>query len=75
MRARGRYGIIQEMFVLPAARSSGIGMTVLRFALEQAVANGCRMVELGTPADGERQIAFYRRAGFAEVGARLRWRA
>ena len=75
LRARGRYGIIQEMFVLPAARSSGVGMTVLRFALEQAVANGCRMVELGTPADGERQIAFYRRAGFAEVGARLRWRA
>lgn len=63
------------MFVVPDARSSGVGMAVLRFALEHAAANGCGIVELGTPYDGERQIAFYRRAGFTEVGARLRWRA
>ena len=75
LRTRGRYAIIQEMFVVPDARSSGVGMAVLRFALEHAAANGCGTVELGTPYDGERQIAFYRRAGFTEVGARLRWRA
>ncbi len=59
----------------PDARSEGEGMTVLTFALEHAVANGCQTVELGTPYDGDRQIQFYRRAGFTEVGARLRWRA
>lgn len=75
LRTRGRYAIIQEMFVVPDARSSGVGMAVLRFALAHAAANGCGTVELGTPYDGERQIAFYRRAGFTEVGARLRWRA
>lgn len=75
LRTAGRYAIIQEMYVEPDARSSGVGMAVLRFALEQAAARGCRVVELGTPFAGERQIAFYRRAGFAEVGARLRWRA
>ena len=75
LRTQGRYAIIQEMFVAPGRRSSGAGMQVLRYALEQAVAHGCRVVELGTPAPGERQIAFYQRAGFAEVGARLRWRA
>ena len=75
LRTRGRYAIIQEMFVVPDARSSGIGMAVLRFALEHAAASGCAIVELGTPANGHRQIAFYRRAGFTEVGARLRWRA
>ena len=75
LRTRGRYGIIQEMFVEPEARSAGVGMDVLRFALEHAVANGCQTVELGTPYHGERQIQFYRRAGFTEVGARLRWRA
>ena len=75
MRTRGRYAIIQEMFVEPEWRSTGIGMEVLRFALDHAVANGCHTVELGTPYHGERQIQFYRRAGFAEVGARLRWRA
>ena len=75
LRTRGRYAIIQEMFVEPECRSSEVGMAVLKFALEHAVANGCQTVELGTPYDGDRQIHFYRRAGFTEVGARLRWRA
>lgn len=75
MRTRGRYAIIQEMFVEPEYRSTGVGMEVLQFALDHAVASGCRTVELGTPYHGERQIQFYRRAGFTEVGARLRWRA
>lgn len=75
MRTRGKYAIIQEMFVEPEYRSTGVGMDVLGFALDYAVANGCQTVELGTPYHGERQIQFYRRAGFTEVGARLRWRA
>ncbi len=74
LRSRGRYAIIQEMFVEPAARSGGTGGAVLRFALQHAAASGCSLVELGTPFDGSRQIEFYRRAGFTEVGARLRWR-
>ena len=74
VRTRGCYAIIQEMFVEPGARSTGIGMDVLRFALDHAVTAGCRLVELGTPAHGDRQIKFYERAGFTEVGARLRWR-
>ncbi len=75
LRTRGRYAIIQEMFVEPEARSTGVGMDVLRFALDHAAANGCQTVELGTPYHGDRQIQFYRRAGFTEVGARLRWRS
>ena len=74
LRARGRYGIIQEMYVEPDSRSTGVGMKVLQFALDHAVANGCSMVELGTPYHGDRPIAFYQRAGFTNVGARLRWR-
>ncbi|MCE2499341.1 MAG: GNAT family N-acetyltransferase [Dehalococcoidia bacterium] len=75
MRSLGRYAIIQEMLVKPPQRSAGIGMEVLRFALNQAVSRGCRMVELGTPFHGDRQIPFYQRAGSTNVGARLRWRA
>ena len=75
LRTQGRYAIIQEMYVAPNARSAGIGMAVLQFALAHAAAHGCHTVELGTPYNGQRQIAFYRRAGFTEVGARLRWRA
>ena len=75
LRTRGRYAIIQEMYVAPDARSTGIGMAVLQCALAHAAAQGCHTVELGTPYHGQRQIEFYRRAGFTEVGARLRWRA
>ena len=75
MRTAGRYAIIQEMFVEPGERGTGVGMDVLRFALDHAVEQGCRTVELGTPFHGDRQIQFYQRAGFTNVGARLRWRA
>ena len=75
LRTLGRYAIIQEMFVEPEHRSTGVGMEALKFALDHAVANGCQTVELGTPYHGDRQIQFYERAGFTEVGARLRWRA
>ena len=74
LRSVGRYAIIQEMYVDPSVRSTGVGMDVLRFALDHAVTRGCAMVELGTPYHGERQIQFYQRAGFTNVGARLRWR-
>ena len=74
LRSAGRYAIIQEMYVDPSMRSAGVGMEVLQFALDHAVTRGCAMVELGTPYHGERQIQFYQRAGFTNVGARLRWR-
>ena len=74
LRSVGRYAIIQEMYVDPSVRGTGVGMEVLRFALNHAVSRGCAMVELGTPYHGARQIQFYQRAGFTEVGARLRWR-
>ena len=74
MRTVGRYVILQEMFVEPGARSTGVGKAVIDFALEHAVANGCQVVELGTPREGQRQIEFYERAGFEIVGARMCWR-
>ena len=74
LRTVGRYGIIQEMYVDPSVRSSGVGIDVLRFTLDHAVSRGCAIVELGTPFHGDRQIQFYQRAGFTNVGARLRWR-
>ena len=74
LRTAGRYCILQEMFVEPESRNSGVGQAVIDFALEHAEANGCQVVELGTPRRGARQIEFYERAGFENVGARLRWR-
>ena len=57
----------------PESRNSGVGRAVIDFALEHAVASVCQVVELGTPRNGQRQIEFYERAGFVNVGARLRW--
>lgn len=75
IRTAGRYCIVQEMFVEPSSRSSGVGGAVLDFARQHAQDNGCRVVELGTPHGGQRQIEFYERAGFTEIGARMRWRS
>ena len=75
LRNRGRYAIIQEMFVAPALRSAGLGSQIVQRALQEAQAHGCRTVELGTPGDGDRQVEFYGRLGFHVISQRLRWRA
>ena len=75
LRTAGRYCILQEMFVEPESRGSGVGQTVIEFALEHAAANGCEVVELGTPRNGFRAIQFYEREGFENIGARMRWRS
>jgi GNAT superfamily N-acetyltransferase len=72
LRSTGQYSIIQEMYVRPEVRSTGVGAQLLERALREAVFRGSRFVELGTPFEGERQIAFYRRSGFVVVGERLR---
>lgn len=74
LRSQGRYAIVQEMYVAPELRSSGVGRRVLELALAVARERGCPFVELGTPAAGARQIAFYRGSGFVPVGERLRCR-
>ena len=74
IRTAGRYCILQEMYVEPESRSPGVGRVVVLFALEHAAASGCQVVELGTPREGDRQIEFYERAGFENIGARMRWR-
>ena len=43
LRTAGRYCILQEMFVEPESRSSGVGQAVIEFALEHAVANRCEV--------------------------------
>ena len=74
IRTAGKYCILQEMFVQPETRSTGVGKAVIDLALQHAVDNGCQVVELGTPRDGQRAIQFYERSGFENIGARMRWR-
>ncbi len=72
VRTLGAYAIVQEMFVSPEHRGEQMGAKLLRSALETAAEHGCKVVELGTPPNGERQARFYEREGFRAVGARLR---
>ena len=72
LRSGGPYAIVQEMYVEPALRSSGIGKQVLEHAAALVRARGAPFLELGTPYDGKRQVEFYRRYGFVSVGERLR---
>ena len=51
LRTAGRYVILQEMYVEPESRGSGVGRAVINFALEHAAACGCRVVELGAPPE------------------------
>jgi GNAT superfamily N-acetyltransferase len=72
IRSRGRYAIIQETYVVPEFRSLGLGGKLVYEAISQAQSSSCSMVEVGTPAGGARQEAFYGRLGFQPVGLRLR---
>ena len=72
IRSLGPYAIIQEMYVAPEFRSRGAGTALVEEAVNRARSLGFRMVEVGTPAGGDRQEAFYQRLGFAPVGLRLR---
>lgn len=46
------------------------GQALMNAAIADATSMGCRRLLLGTNADNQRAIAFYRRNGFAEAGTR-----
>jgi GNAT superfamily N-acetyltransferase len=68
--AEGRFGIIMELYVVPDARSAGIGDQLIQEAKTIAKDRGWSLLEVNTP-DGEawtRTQSFYMRQGFRHVG-------
>lgn len=68
--AQGRFGIIMELYVVPDARSAGIGDRLIQEARAIGQSRSWSMVEVNTP-DGEtwaRTRSFYERQGFHHVG-------
>jgi ribosomal protein S18 acetylase RimI-like enzyme len=68
-------GLIEDVRVASHCRSRGIGEQLLRWAIAEAQAHGCRLLELlthNTRVDAQR---FYKRLGFAasHVGMTLRF--
>ena len=60
----GRDGFIDELFVLPAGRGTGIGTALLREACEAGIRNGLRVVHLEVARSNDRARALYASMGF-----------
>ena len=61
----GDEGHLRGMAVLPGREHPGLGRRLLRRALDDLAARGCRRVTLDTTAPLERAARFYESAGFS----------
>lgn len=70
--AKGKVGVIQEFYVLPNFRSSGIGAMLIEQVQEYGNENKWSSIELCTPPlpEFDRTLQFYQRNGLAPVGGR-----
>lgn len=59
-----RVAILEDMIVAPAARGSGIGSALLRYAIEYAKENGIKRITLLTDEDNYAAQRFYSKHGF-----------
>ena len=59
---------IARLYVREDWVGTGLGATLMRRALDEARARGCRTVVLGVWERNTRAIAFYQRFGFKEIG-------
>jgi GNAT superfamily N-acetyltransferase len=72
--AGGRFGIIQELYVIPEYRSRTVGHELIQKALSFASERKWKRVEVGTPDPEKwnRTIEFYKKEGFVNVGTRMK---
>jgi len=63
---RGRPGVfVQDLFVEPSERGTGLGRALLAAALRREAAKGCTYAKLEVHRVNSGAIAFYQRLGFA----------
>lgn len=72
--ANGAYGIIAEMYVVPAARSSGIGRRLIERAVEIGRERGWSRIDVTAPESAvwQRSVRFYESCGFKFAGPKLK---
>ena len=71
--ANGAYGVIAEMYVVPQARSRGIGKALIDRAAEIGRARGWSRIDVtGPESNYARNVRFYESCGFRFVGPKLR---
>ncbi|HTR02127.1 MAG TPA: GNAT family N-acetyltransferase [Thermoanaerobaculia bacterium] len=72
--AGGRYGVIDELFVAPERRSTGVGERLIAAARAHARERGWRRIDVTAPPGPAwtRSVRFYERLGFVFTGPKLR---
>jgi GNAT superfamily N-acetyltransferase len=72
--AGGRYGVIDELYVVPGRRSSGVGRRLVEAAAAFGREKGWRRIDVTAPpgAAWERSVRFYETRGFVFTGPKLR---
>ncbi|MFD0675212.1 GNAT family N-acetyltransferase [Cohnella sp. GCM10027633] len=70
--ADGRFGIIQELYVLEDYRSMNVGGELLKFAISYGQDKDWKRLEVCTPPipEFERTLGFYKKNGFSITGGK-----
>lgn len=68
----GRFGIIQELYVLEDYRSMNVGGELLKFAVDYGQEKEWKRLEVCTPPipEFERTLEFYKKNGFSITGGK-----
>ncbi|MBL7826024.1 MAG: GNAT family N-acetyltransferase [Saprospiraceae bacterium] len=73
--AGGKYGAINELYVVPEYRSEGVGKMLIDQAKELAESREWNRLEVTTPGDDfSKTLRFYEREGFYKIGPRFCFR-
>lgn len=74
LSAGGKYGVINELYVVPDYRSEGVGKMLIDFAKEIGSERGWTRIEVTTPGDEfGKTLHFYEREGFFKIGPRYKF--
>lgn len=73
--ANGNYGVIDEMYVVPEHRSTGVGKMLLNAVKEYGRRRGWSRIDVTAPESvrWDRTRQFYEREGFAFTGPKLKF--
>jgi ribosomal protein S18 acetylase RimI-like enzyme len=55
---------LEDLYVRPEARGSGLGRALVEAVMERAAARGCRRVELDVSSENPAALSLYRSLGF-----------
>lgn len=73
--AGGKYGVVNELYVVPEYRSEGVGKMLIDEAKELAENRDWKRLEVTTPGDEfSKTLRFYEREGFYRIGPRYCYR-